>query len=283
MLVQRIFCLCNILFYATLLSTALTPGVTDTYFMSTKPLRILVFGGTGFVGSLLVSKALQRGHDVVALSRRGRPKQLVGGTKEARWLQCDVANQKQLFDILQTENKFDVYVHAVGLLFDSSSGLSHLNKFASGSSSVPADSATYDLVTRQTAFNAIDLLSQKHSDLITETSNASLPAMPFVSAGWTFECHVPWLERYLVTKRAVESRLLSSQSSLRPVIFRPSLIWTKKRPQSLLSVLPFFAGNFLLEGLLGMDSIIDKPITVDMLTDAMIYAAEHSDQVGVKR
>jgi hypothetical protein len=197
-----------------------------------------------------------------------------------------VANQKQLFDILQTENKFDVYVHAVGLLFDSSSGLSHLNKFASGSSSVPADSATYDLVTRQTAFNAIDLLSQKHSDLITEKSNASLPAMLFVSAaeaGWTFECPVPWLERYLVAKRAVESRLLSSQSSLRPVIFRPSLIWTKKRPQGLLSVLPFFAGNFLLEGLLGMDSIIDKPITVDMLTDAMIYAAEHSDQVGVKR
>lgn len=91
------------------------------------------------------------------------------------------------------------------------------------------------------------------------SSTGSLPPQPlpfvFVSAaeaGWTFTAPVPFLERYLIAKRAVEAELLgtsgaeaSPDSLLRGVVLRPSLIWTWERPQALLSVLPFYIANSL--------------------------------------
>lgn len=96
----------------------------------------------------------------------------------------------------------------------------------------------------------------------------------FVSAaeaGWTFQAPVPFLEKYLTAKRAVENKLLafipnngqnnilgkSSYSlvvvvssvyvycvgkGLRPVIMRPSLVWTTEKPEALVSVVPFYIG-----------------------------------------
>lgn len=48
-----------------------------------------------------------------------------------------------------TTGDFDGVVHAVGMLFAGS-----LNRFASGSGSVPDPGTTYDKITRQTAFAA---------------------------------------------------------------------------------------------------------------------------------
>lgn len=95
---------------------------------------------------------------------------------------------------------------------------------------------------------------------------------PFVfisaaEAGWTFKAPVAFLEKYLVAKRAVESKLLSSP--LRPVIFRPSLIWTYERPQGLLSVIPFY-----IAAKIGIP-FVDKPVKVEDLVEA-IYVAMFS-------
>ena len=49
------------------------------------------------------------------------------------------------------EGGFYGVVHAIGMLFETAS----LNRLASGSRSEPGAGATYDLVTRQTAFLAI--------------------------------------------------------------------------------------------------------------------------------
>ena len=38
---------------------------------STRPLRVTVFGGTGYVGSAVCERLVKRGHDVTAVSRRG--------------------------------------------------------------------------------------------------------------------------------------------------------------------------------------------------------------------
>jgi hypothetical protein len=38
---------------------------------STRPLRVTVFGGTGYVGSAVCERLVRRGHDVTAVSRRG--------------------------------------------------------------------------------------------------------------------------------------------------------------------------------------------------------------------
>lgn len=248
-----------------------------------RPLRILVLGGTGFVGSLFIQKAVHRGHEVVAVSRRGRPEswQNVSAPRvEPKWLSADITSQQQLFSTLANEDKFDVYVHAVGVLFDSQSGLSGLNHLISGSGSSPSSNATYDLITRQTAYNAMDLILQHHAK-----SSGGKPAMIFVSAaeaGWTARCPLGFLERYLAAKRAVERRLFSLQEAMRPVIFRPSLIWSGS-PLGLLPALPFILTNYLLERVLRVKDVVDMPVTVYNLVDAMLFAAEEEAEVGFRR
>lgn len=263
----------------------------DCSISSVKPiqsLRILVIGGSGFLGSEFVRKAALRGHEVVAVSRRGRPAEWIpmeAPRKEPKWISCDVTQQQEFFHLLSQERKFDVYVHAMGLLFDSSSSLLSLNQYASGSGSKPSDNATYDMVTRQSAFQLMDLALQQHAvDNVMDTNHR--PVMIFISAaeaGWTFRSPVAFLERYLIAKRMVEHRLFSLQDRLRPLIFRPSLIWSWNKPQGLPVMFSFLLGHILLSRALRVDNVIDKPVLLAHLVDAMVYAIESEEEVGVKR
>ena len=51
---------------------------------------------------------------------------------------------------------------------------------------------------------------------------------PDVAGGSFVESNVApeWLRRYLVAKRAVEAKLTENSDKLRPVVYRPSLIWS---------------------------------------------------------
>ena len=100
----------------------------------------------------------------------------------------------------------------------------------------------------------------------------------FVSAaeaGWTFPAPVDFLERYLVAKRSVEKRMLSS-TSLRPTILRPSLIYTLSRPQALVSVVPFYVANAI-----GVP-FVDRPVSLETLSSAAVYAVETASCQGIK-
>eukprot|EP01035_Chromulina_nebulosa_P020492 gene20492-26586_t len=94
-------------------------------------------------------------------------------------------------------------------------------------------------------------------------------------AGWSFKAPLDFLERYLVAKRAVENKLLTT-SNVRAVIMRPSLIWTWNRPQALLSVIPFYIGYFA-----GIP-IIDRPVLIDDLADAIIKSIFDESVYGIK-
>jgi hypothetical protein len=108
--------------------------------------------------------------------------------------------------------------------------------------------------------------------------------VPFVfisaaEAAWTFDASftgtpLAFLHRYLVAKRAVEQRLLS-EASIRPVIFRPSLIWTKERPGALLPVAAFTLGNALRL------PFVDRPVNVAALAAAAVQAVGDSSCSGV--
>lgn len=238
--------------------------------ISCQAMRVLVFGASGFVGSRFIDKAVRSGMEVVALSRR-QPTQPIIGVK---YISVDATDAGAIQTALDKEGKFDACVHAIGLLFDGPSTLRNLNVFASGSGSEPAETATYDLITRQTAFNAVDFFRSKQSKTMS----------PFIfisaaEAGWTFKSPVDFLERYLIAKRQVEAKLQQeeAESNLRTIIFRPSLIWTKDRPQGLLGVLPFYIGYNI--GL----PFVDRPVTVDALTDAMLTAIKQNDVKGIQR
>lgn len=246
--------------------------------MSIASKKILVLGGTGFVGKTFVNKAVQLGHEVFSVSRRGVPAADVSNS--VKWLKADATDGESLNNVFQEHGPFDSCVHAIGVLFDSQSGLGSYNKYASGSGSTPNADGTYDKVTRQTAFNAIDgFINQPSSAAIPSESNAKKPFI-FVSAaeaGWTFQAPVNFLERYLVAKRAVEKKLDESKEQIRPVIFRPALIWSYQKPAALVSVIPFFVANKI-----GIP-FVDKPIMVDTLVDAMLMALQDDTQSGVKR
>lgn len=110
--------------------------------------KVLVLGGTGFVGREVVKRARQKGFTVVSLSRRGK---LIDEIDQSvTWVSGDASQPKTVQAIIDDFGPFDGCVHAVGLLLDTESGLSALNKYASGSGSSPTSESTYDRVTRQT-------------------------------------------------------------------------------------------------------------------------------------
>merc|ERR1719420_2591401 len=128
--------------------------------MSTQPpKRLCVLGGSGYVGREVCKRAVERGWEVASLSRRGEnPLPGDAALDCVEWLQGDAADAK---DVQQFVKDADAVVHAVGLLFDVDSGLTQFSKVVSGSTSVPGSESTYDRVTRQTAFNAIDATANR--------------------------------------------------------------------------------------------------------------------------
>ena len=228
------------------------------------------------MGSRVINLLLQSGNEVVALSRRGSPNTVEGLTS----VKCDVADKDAVKNVFMTYGPFDSVLHAIGLLFDAESGLKGFNALASGSGSEPGAESTYDRITRQTSFNLIDAVNEQQHERKEDTDVTCKP-LPFIfvsaaEAGWTWPSPVTFLERYLVAKRAVESRLLN-EPLLRPVILRPSLIYTNDRPQAMASVIPFMIGSSI--GIPG----IEKPVTLDVLTKSAVVAFGDDTERGVYR
>lgn len=250
------------------------------------PSKVVVFGGTGYVGSQVCERLINEGYDVTAVSRRGtNPRPTNAALEQVTWVKGDATNPN---DVEKFVMQSDAVVHAVGLLFDVESGLVGLNNIVSGSKSVPdPESSTYDNITRQTMFNIINSIEKKSKNpLNMMKGNVKMP-LAFVScaeAGWpdvpfgdVVDNAAPgWLKSYLKAKRAVESRLAST-SALRPVIMRPSLIWSWDK----LDVLPIIP-VFNLASAVGVP-FVDKTVRVECLADAIVEGIQDDSVVGVQR
>ena len=179
-------------------------------------------------------------------------------------------------------------IHCIGLLFDDVSGLGNLNRFVSGSGSLPDPESSYDTITRLTAFNAIQataeyvaanqLIGKDFPFVFTSAAEAGWPQM---TGGPQIEQYLApeWLRRYLQAKRAVEEKLQEAeqQSLLRPIIPRPSLIYSLDRPASYVPVGAFFLGNTI--GL----PFVDRPVTVQSLANAIVRSISLPSIRGVLR
>ena len=71
-------------------------------------MRIAVTGGTGFVGSAIVSGLLEKGHEVTVLARKAPD-----GSKEVRYSRGNVVNGEGLADLLEGK---DALIHLVGII-----------------------------------------------------------------------------------------------------------------------------------------------------------------------
>ncbi|GAX13880.1 hypothetical protein FisN_5Lh225 [Fistulifera solaris] len=244
--------------------------------------KLLILGGTGFLGQNICEQALQAGYDVVSLSRRGLPPS--GGVSNVDYRQGDARLKDSVRNILSESSDFAGVVHCIGLLFDDQSGLGSLNVYVSGSGSVPDAASTYETITRQTAFNAIEVATEYAKKNALQQfpfcfTSAAEAGWPHVAGGDLIENYLApdFLKRYLMAKRAVEAKLLSSEPTLRPIIVRPSLIYSMDRPLSFPPVGAFFVGNKI--GL----PFVDRPVTVQNLSNAMVKAIAKDDVKGLLR
>mmetsp|Transcript_33052 Transcript_33052/g.52968 ORF Transcript_33052/g.52968 Transcript_33052/m.52968 type:complete len:229 (-) Transcript_33052:69-755(-) len=133
--------------------------------------KLLVLGGTGFVGSNICVRAIEAGFRVVSVSRRGLPPDgIEQGSllSKVEWRAGDLlAAPGTVRDIL-AEGGYVGCIHAVGMLLTSD-----LNALASGSGSMPNAGATYDDVTRVTASTAADATAECVFELPESESNGS--------------------------------------------------------------------------------------------------------------
>ena len=275
-------------FSLSLLVAAVASTTTSSAF--SPPKNVVVFGGTGYVGSQVCERLINKGYEVTGVSRRGtNPKPgKSDALDQVNWVSGDATNPS---DVQKYVDNADAVVHAVGLLFDVESGLQGLNTIVSGSKSVPdPEASTYDNITRKTMFNVIDAVEKKSKNplnIIKGNGSAKTP-VAFVScaeSGWpdvqfgdfVEEKLAPeWLQKYLIAKRQVESRLTGS-SSLRPVIVRPSLIWSWDK----LDVLPIIP-VFNIANAVGVP-FVDKTVRVETLADAIVAGIEDESVSGVQR
>lgn len=200
---------------------------------ATAPKKVAVFGGTGYVGSAVCERLIQKGYDVTAISRRGtnpKPNDTNSPLNQVKWVKGDATDSSTVQKIV---NENDAVVHAIGLLFDVNSGLADLNKIVSGSGSLPDEKSTYDNITRQTMFNVCDAIEAKMALSFLTKKKFPLCFVSCAEAGWPdvaggsfVEDNLApdWLKKYLGAKRAVEKRLNGS-TKIRAAIYRPSLIW----------------------------------------------------------
>eukprot|EP00933_Yihiella_yeosuensis_P062024 TRINITY_DN6493_c0_g1_i1.p1 TRINITY_DN6493_c0_g1~~TRINITY_DN6493_c0_g1_i1.p1 ORF type:complete len:331 (+),score=68.86 TRINITY_DN6493_c0_g1_i1:92-1084(+) len=244
--------------------------------------RVLVLGGNGYVGREVCKLAVKQGYQVVSLSRRGEnPEPGNAELDQVEWVKGNAADAGTVEGLV---GDADAVVHAIGLLFDVNSGMPNMNLIVSGSGSTPDESSTYDTVTRKTAFNVINAVKGKFRNPF---SNSPTPVMfvsaaeagwPDVSLGPEVENVAPsWLKEYLLAKRAVEKELRSDPSTIRPAMFRPSLIWSWTK-FDVLPVIPVF--NIL--NAVGVP-FVDKTVTVHTLAKAIVAGLGDETVTGVQR
>lgn len=176
-------------------------------------LRLLVLGGSGFVGNRVVNIAKTRGHEIVALSRRGAPTDSSAPSASVEYVKGDAAKMEDMETVFKQHGPFDGVIHAIGLLFDNKSGFGNYNQYISGSGSVIGEDSSYDRITRQTAFNAIELASKN----TPPTSNQKKTPFVFISAaeaGWDFPAPVGKHLHRLSSSSLLSSPLSSLFSSL---------------------------------------------------------------------
>jgi NAD dependent epimerase/dehydratase family len=261
--------------------------------------RLLVLGGTGYLGQVVCEKAVRAGYSVVTLSRRGLPPPSSSSSsstvtkdwwKNVEYRKGDARQQESIASILDEGNICGV-IHCIGLLFDDASGLGAYNQYVSGSRSLPDSDSTYDTITRLTAFHAIDAtIAYGNKMNLTTAAATTKTAIPFcftsaAEAGWPevtggnlIERLMPdFIHRYMVAKRAVEAKLLASQPMLRPIIVRPSLIYSWDKIASLPAV-----GTFTFLNQIGVP-FVDRPVTVDALASAIVRAIGDESIVGIQR
>ncbi|KAF2454060.1 hypothetical protein BDY21DRAFT_326600 [Lineolata rhizophorae] len=267
--------------------------------------KLVVCGGTGFLGSRICRAGASRGWDVTSLSRSGNPNwsAITSSSTAPSWsIKVDWAKGDMMDPNSYSHHLTGAtaVIHSMGILLEADykgvvqgreSPISGLRRAFSankkGAATNPLDKdvgqgfprlrpgepdaqLTYELMNRDTAL-ALALASSK----------ARVKTFGYVSAvgGAPILPH-----RYITTKREAEALIAERFPDMRAVFFRPPFLYDNSRAFTL----PMAAGAGVAAGINGLlggiftsigGAAVAKPLKADVVADAVVEALEEE---GVK-
>ncbi|GAM40694.1 hypothetical protein TCE0_039r13241 [Talaromyces pinophilus] len=265
--------------------------------------RLVVAGGSGFLGSRICKHASVQGWKVVSLSRSGEPqwdtvtasKERPGWASNVEWAKADILKPATYKPYLKDAT---AVVHSMGILLEADykgvvsgkesivSGLQRafsstkrgtqdpLNRGV-GEELRPQESdgqLTYEVMNRDTAIA-----------LAQESSFEHVPTFVYISAAGG----APMLPgRYISTKREAESIISQSLPELRSIFIRPGFLYDSSRKFTLPIALSGMVASEVdalvggrLKSLVG--SITEKPLKADVVAQAVVEAIADGTTSGV--
>lgn len=256
--------------------------------------KLVVAGGSGFLGSRICKSAVARGWSVVSLSRSGEPRWQTK-TDSARpswagaveWAKADILKPETYKPFLKGAT---AVVHSTGILLEADykgvvqgresivDGLRRafsLSKLGSqdplrrkeGEELKPQERGgqlTYELMNRDSAIALAQESSNEHvSTFIFISAAAGAPIIP---------------KRYITTKREAEMTIANSLPELRSIFVCPSFMYDSNRKLTI----PIAIGGFIGSGvndMLGhklsfLGAMVEKPLKVESVGDAVVEALE---------
>eukprot|EP00916_Digyalum_oweni_P016607 GHVL01027229.1.p1 GENE.GHVL01027229.1~~GHVL01027229.1.p1 ORF type:complete len:275 (+),score=36.45 GHVL01027229.1:613-1437(+) len=247
--------------------------------------RLLVLGGSGFVGSQVCRKAVQLGYNVTSLSRRGAPP--AGMTDSPSWMSHVKWLRGSALAISDHADKMSEYtsvIHCIGTLVDSSAPNFLKSSHAlftgdAGKYSFGKDDATYQKVNRDSVIKAADEAA-RHSNISSFVYISAIDVPKIV--------RILGFQGYMDSKREAEIYLqkVGEENPLRTVILRPTFIFSDSRCATL-PLAGMFAAASLFENLIRQTvklpqcNIVPKPISVDTVADCALESAVNPTIQGI--
>lgn len=209
-------------------------------------IKLLVLGGSGFVGRAICREAAIRNWAVTSLNRRGAPNDCDEHLKRVNWIKGDALNRNQLAQVLQDQT---FVAHAIGTLFEGEGIFSIYKKYKG---SFPSDELSYEKMNRDTL-----LFAGSEARLIP-----TIKAFAYVSASNLTKFLLP---KYIETKREAEVWMLENEA-FRPVILRPGFIYGQERKVSYPLAAGFKMATLFTAGL------VPPALSVETVARALINA-----------
>ncbi|CAH02781.1 ubiquinone biosynthesis protein COQ11 [Kluyveromyces lactis] len=195
--------------------------------------KLIVLGGTGFLGKRICEAAVGANFQVVSLSRSGKATSSEPWANEVEWRSCDIFNPDTYAPVLR--NATDV-VHSLGILLENENYKKQINgsfwsvpKLSFGgfgknplAPKKPERSRfTYDMMNRYSA----TLLA----DTYMKVNGGQAQTFSYISADRGFPS-IP--SGYIDSKRQAEEHISQYGKQIRSIILRPGFMFDERNSES---------------------------------------------------
>ncbi|KAB5570502.1 hypothetical protein GE09DRAFT_1103547 [Coniochaeta sp. 2T2.1] len=274
--------------------------------MASAAKKLVVCGGTGFLGSRICKFAVARGWDVTSISRSGEPHwssvssspNPPDWSQKVSWQRADILKPATYTPLLQGA---DYVIHSMGILLEadykgvisgrespvaglqkafSSSPRPSANPLERGAPSAILESSpggggqqqlTYEIMNRDSAILLAKLAAEQKAEAFCYVSAAGgAPVLP---------------SRYITTKREAEEVIAREFPAMRGVFVRPPIMYDSTRPVTM-GLAAATAAGALFNGITGgvlkgfMGSAGVKPLKVDVVAQAVVEALSDESVKG---